>query len=79
MWRSGLMKVRSEASRGGESLAVELADSDGAQMFAEWANWSVNRRTQELQKAADRLVVVWMVRNGLITQEFGKQRLGELA
>ena len=73
------MKVRSEASKNGQSLAVELTDDDGAEIRADWSALPLNTRVALLQKHADKLVVVWMARNGLISEEFGKQRLKELS
>lgn len=73
------MKVRSEATRNGQSLAVELDDMDGEIQFGEnWDRMTLNERAVALQKHADKLVVVWMVRNELISREYGEQRLKEL-
>ena len=73
------MKVRSEASRNGQSLAVELTDEDGREIKPDWDMLSLNTRVMELQKHADKLVVIWMARNELISKEYGKQRLTELS
>ena len=73
------MKVRSEASKNGQSLAVELTDDDGAEIREDWGDLPLNARVSLLQKHADKLVVMWLARNELISMEFAKQRLKELS
>ena len=73
------MKVRSEITRNGSSLEVELDDLDGtAQYYTQWAGWTHAEKLTKLQKLADFHVLQWASRNDLLSEDYVRQRIKEL-
>lgn len=63
----------------GQTLEVELEDSDGFQQFPEWEFYDIPKRFKKLSTFAEVLLVDYLFRGGHISESDRNQKLTALA